>query len=251
MTYLGNWTCVFSTIKMFEGHTQISLGPQPVLRHQWNHYHFSSCWNQMNCLYECKGIPRALREGETANQRGKPHGWAGPPRSAMCLKSLHCWRKHLPGASSLSHVISPQPSNNTQGGKFAFNWLLTYPCPSVCLLFTLAVWKSKVFPFTFHSAGETGLLSSLLISTAWDPLSQTLPSTICLYYLIAVSFSSSCYYEMSTGSFWPKTTQESRTGGGGEQLLIFEGKTGEIWESINWVLQPSASRSKITINLTQ
>lgn len=26
----------------------------------------------MNCLYEFKGIPQALTEGETANQKGNP-----------------------------------------------------------------------------------------------------------------------------------------------------------------------------------
>lgn len=143
-------------------------------------------------------------------------GWFS--QSVMCLVSALLRKLALVSHPCLM-LYHPQPPTITQGGKFAFNWLLTYPCPSVCLLFTFAVWKSRVFPFTFHSAGETGLLSSLLISTAWDPLSQTLPSTIRLYYLIAVSFSSSCYYEISTGSFWPKTTQEWRSRGGGEQLL--------------------------------
>lgn len=124
--------------------------------------------NQIKCWWEFKCIPEKFVDEEPANQKGNQLqycllSWVSAQTQPYKVKSLWCLNPVLfYTAHNLVTII--------QDGKIPINWLGTYQHPSVRLLFTLAVWKSEVFLFRLYSAGEMGLLSSPLTSTAWDPL---------------------------------------------------------------------------------
>lgn len=182
-------------------------------------------------------------------------GWSCKPREIpllCCLphlsECLNTVRKSPCCHISVSFYVTHSLLTIRQGKRFAFNWLGPTNLPtSLCVPFIyISSLKGWSIPLQVLFCQRNGFAVITPHQHSLRPACpQSLPSTICLYYLIAVSFSFSCYYDMSTGLFWLKSTQNAMRRGRGGRLLIFKWETSLGWYP--W-LRAAIPRLKTSIN---